>query len=75
MDSAPSREVTAEGLGHSQKVDKKPKERVKTEHKDDINLEAAGSVAQFRSRGIFIPPSGSWWSTPGFLGETHQILI
>ena len=28
-----------------------------------------------RSRGICIPPHGSRWATPGFVRETHQILI
>ena len=28
-----------------------------------------------RSRGICIPPHGSWWATPGFVRETRQILI
>lgn len=48
------REATAEEtLPALTKVDKKPKERVKTEHKDDINLEAAGSVAQFKVKRHF----------------------
>lgn len=49
----PSREATAEETRPLTKADKEPKERVKTEHKDDINLEAAGSVAQFKVKRHF----------------------
>lgn len=44
----PSREVTAEETRPLTQADKKPKERAKTEHGDDINLDAAGSVVQFK---------------------------
>ena len=44
----PSCEVTAEESRPLIQADNKPKERVKTEHGDDINLDAAGSVLQFK---------------------------
>ena len=69
-----SREATAEETWPLTKADKKPKERVKIEH---MTLTWRRQVLwhSLRSRGIFISPSGSRWSTPGFLRETRQILI
>lgn len=57
-----SREVTAEKTRPLTQADKKPKERVKTEHEDGINLDAAGSVIQFKVTRHFYT---AWWKPVG----------